>query len=122
MLRRIREVIRKYRLRRKLKKVEVKYGYDYFLKSYPEPLTEQYIAVTLVKHSIILSRVLGVNVEVNKKVLNAILSNFHRYGLPFCACKLSRDRNNICPCKDHVKELIERGRCKCGLYYISTRW
>ena len=41
------------------------------------------------------------------KIIDAIYRNDG-----FCPCKIEKNEDNICPCK----EMIEQNKCHCGLY------
>lgn len=59
--------------------------------------------------------------KVLSKLLRGQLENERKYGYRFCTCKIrtgdfEKDKNIICPCKDHRKEIKKLGRCWCGLF------
>jgi len=66
-----------------------------------------------------LSQMLGKTVKVNPEVLAAVILMKIRYGKPYCPCRAERTEDTVCPCKWHVAELKEKGRCHCGLFYIE---
>ena len=90
-----------------------KYGYYYF-KIEPKRVKE-----VIENHRRLLERILGKKVKVNEKVLEKVIDMLLRYGLPYCPCRLERNKLTICPCVYHFQELIEKGRCKCGLFEVE---
>ena len=100
-----------------LSKNKIKYGKDY----YNSTISETDIIATTYKHADMLSRILGLNVEVNPKVLKLVINSFYKYGKPYCPCRLRKTTENICPCIYHVEEILNNGRCKCGLFYVRKK-
>ena len=58
---------------------------------------------------------------VLRNIVAGLARNWVQHGLPYCPCKevtgdRDRDREIVCPCKEHHKEIEETGSCCCGLY------
>jgi len=66
----------------------------------------------------VLSRVLGVKVEVNEDILKLLTDIIAEKGKPYCPCRKPESEATICPCKWHIEELKKQGRCCCGLFYV----
>ena len=101
-----------------LSKNKIKYGKDYYNSA---STSETDIIATTYKHADMLSRILGLNVEVNPKVLKLVINSFYKYRKPYCPCRLRKTTENICPCIYHVEEILNNGRCKCGLFYVRKK-
>ena len=92
----------------------VDYGRDYMnagkYKSFED------FKKVIYKHAQELSKHLRYTIIVNEMVFRSLRFMYEKFGIPYCPCKLERVEKNICPCEDHVKDLIEKGRCHCGLF------
>lgn len=68
----------------------------------------------------------GYSLNKNKEILDLILTglskNKEKYGYPYCPCRIItgntlKDKDKICPCKYHIKEIENNGSCHCNLFY-----
>ena len=75
---------------------------------------------TVYEHARELSRILGEEILVNRKVLEAELEKWEREGAPWCVCRFQRTPKEVCPCTYHLEELRKFGRCKCGLFWTRS--
>ncbi len=71
----------------------------------------------------------GFKLNPEKNVVNGIakglLANEKRYGERYCPCRRVKgnkeeDKNKICPCQWHKKEIEKQGHCLCQLFYKNT--
>lgn len=67
-------------------------------------------------HSIYLSLRLRKRVHVNWRIAELVIKKDG-----YCPCRFGKIPENKCPCKWHLSELKERGRCKCGLFFIRKK-
>lgn len=67
----------------------------------------------------------GYKLQPDKEILNAILNglmrNYDKYGEIYCPCRMmtgdkKKDKESICPCAFHKKEIKEEGHCRCRLF------
>jgi ferredoxin-thioredoxin reductase catalytic subunit len=54
-------------------------------------------------------------------ILTRLLINGKKHGFRYCPCKIitknkEKDKEIICPCKDHEIEVEKEGKCHCGLF------
>ena len=65
----------------------------------------------------------------NRKLVNILIKglarNYRKYGAFYCPCRRvtgdpNKDRLIICPCVYHKKEIIENGKCHCGLFVSKS--
>jgi ferredoxin-thioredoxin reductase catalytic chain len=56
------------------------------------------------------------DVDIVNNIKNGLVKKFRKFGNFYCPCKLQNTPENICPCKDHVKEIEANGICHCRLY------
>ena len=55
------------------------------------------------------------------KIIRKLAEKKKQTGLPYCPCRLvtgdqKTDKNIICPCAYHIKEIQEQGHCCCRLF------
>lgn len=64
---------------------------------------------------------LNPNREELDMVIEGLAKNKIKYGKQYCPCRIlfgdNSDKNKICPCKWHEKEINEIGHCKCLLFF-----
>ncbi|MCK4730491.1 MAG: ferredoxin:thioredoxin reductase [Candidatus Aenigmarchaeota archaeon] len=67
----------------------------------------------------------GFKLNPDKKILEGLLrgllSNEKKYGKKYCPCRRvqgipEKDKEIICPCVYHKKEIKEQGHCHCFLF------
>ncbi len=56
-----------------------------------------------------------------KNIINGLTRNKVRHGYAYCPCREvtnihEEDKNNICPCRTHKKDIARHGTCECGLF------
>ncbi len=68
--------------------------------------------IKILFHAILLSLRLRRRVRVNWRVAKLVIEKDG-----YCPCRFGKIPENRCPCKYHVNELKEKGRCKCGLFF-----
>lgn len=61
------------------------------------------------------------NHNLVKNLILALINRKKQYGSYYCPCKIvsgneKADKNIICPCASHKKDVEELGRCHCGLF------
>jgi hypothetical protein len=59
---------------------------------------------------------LNPDIDIVNNIQNGLLKKYKRFGNFYCPCKLQNIPENICPCKDHLKEIEANGICHCRLY------
>jgi len=64
---------------------------------------------------------LNSNPKTVATIINGLLAKEVKYGKKYCPCRsVSGDKKEddkiICPCAYHKKELLEGGKCFCGLF------
>lgn len=69
---------------------------------------------------IILNHAKANDINVNYKSLDSICAmlqlNIDKHGFPYCPCTSEKNSDNICPCKYHMDEIVNNGRCHCNLF------
>ena len=65
-----------------------------------------------------LSKIVSARVLVDKGNLDTVILSWKKYGVPLCPCTSIARKEAICPCKGVVQDLLIRGECFCGLFYI----
>jgi ferredoxin-thioredoxin reductase catalytic subunit len=93
-------------------------GYQLVVK---KRLTKEEWIKAIHQHAKELSKKLGEEVLVNKRVLEAEIKKWEREGLPYCVCRFEKKPSTICPCTYHIDELKKYGRCKCGLFWTKRK-
>lgn len=73
------------------------------------------------EHAKQLSEIIGEEILVNRRVLEAELKKWDQEGAPWCVCRFQRTPDNVCPCTHHIEELKRFGRCKCGLFWRKSK-
>jgi len=58
---------------------------------------------------------------VVKNIIEGLMRNKIRYGYAYCPCREvksipKKNRDNICPCRTHKKDITNQGTCECGLF------
>ena len=61
----------------------------------------------------------GKNIEINDSILKRLMKTAKSGAKPYCPCSLRWGDHLVCPCIYTFKEVIEKGRCTCGLYKIE---
>lgn len=56
-----------------------------------------------------------VNEERKMPVAKGLISNYNRYGVMYCPCKIDKTPDTICPCRDMRIHMV----CKCGLFEVT---
>lgn len=56
-----------------------------------------------------------------QKIIKLLEKNRQKHGEAYCPCRMvtgmkEADKNIICPCRYHEKEIRERGMCHCRLF------
>ena len=64
---------------------------------------------------------LNPNKELVDQLLIALIKIKKKYGKAYCPCRRiknnpEQDKNNICPCIHHKKEILEQEHCHCFLF------
>lgn len=68
----------------------------------------------------------GYKLNQDKKSLDLIINGLskqkEKYGFQYCPCRIITfnkefDKNLICPCKQHIKDIENNGMCHCYLFY-----
>ncbi len=59
--------------------------------------------------------------EIVLELAEGLLKNRERYGISYCPCRVVTgirdiDRKIVCPCVYAENDIMEHGRCFCGLY------
>jgi len=54
--------------------------------------------------------------SVIERLLKAENRLIKKDGFPYCPCKIDHSKDNICPCKDAIQEIREKGVCHCKMY------
>lgn len=59
-------------------------------------------------------------IQPDEKRYNAIIlslvKNKAKYGEYYCPCRINRTPENVCPCKKMESDILESGKCHCGLF------
>ena len=55
-------------------------------------------------------------------VIRGLVRNEEKFGKRFCPCRIrsgdpEKDKNIVCPCIYHDKEIEEQGSCHCNLFF-----
>ncbi len=61
----------------------------------------------------------GENIGVNENILKKLMKTAKNGGKPYCPCSLRWGDHLVCPCIYVFKEVIDKGRCTCGLYRVE---
>ena len=82
---------------------------------------EKVIYRKLEKHADKNGVVLNPDKEVVKRVVKGLFMISKKKGEAYCPCRLTTgkpeiDKNIICPCKYHLDEIKENGKCLCNLF------
>jgi len=64
---------------------------------------------------------LNPNKKVVEQVIEGLLKNEEKFGKKYCPCRRiqgisEKDKEIICPCVFHKKEIKKQGHCHCLLY------
>ncbi len=64
---------------------------------------------------------LNPNGKIVDRIINGLLKNKQKYGAIYCPCRVvtgdkEKDKEIICPCIFHKKEIELQGRCLCQLF------
>lgn len=67
---------------------------------------------------------LNPNQKIVEGLVKALLENEKKYGARYCPCRritgnVEEDKDKICPCVWHKKEIEEMGHCHCNLFVKS---
>ena len=59
--------------------------------------------------------------KIVERVVNGLLENEKAKGKRYCPCRRlsgneEEDLKKVCPCAYHKQEIVEDGRCYCGLF------
>jgi len=57
-----------------------------------------------------------------ESVIKGLARNKQRFGARYCPCRIrsgdsEKDKNIVCPCIYHDKEIDEQGSCHCNLFF-----
>jgi ferredoxin-thioredoxin reductase catalytic chain len=63
--------------------------------------------------------------EIVNFVIQGLLKNEERFGYRYCPCRAvtgdkKQDAKIICPCAYHKEEIMNMGRCHCGLFVAKA--
>jgi|TARA_B100001971_G_C18093034_1_gene484556 ferredoxin-thioredoxin reductase catalytic subunit len=64
---------------------------------------------------------LNPNGKIVDRIINGLLKNKQKYGAIYCPCRVvtgdkEKDKEIICPCIFHKKEIELQGQCLCQLF------
>ena len=59
--------------------------------------------------------------EIVETIVSALIKRKAECGETYCPCRMINDNKKdnldiICPCKDHQKDIAQRGHCHCQLF------
>lgn len=96
------------------------FGYEY--KKLLGSIDWIHFTILLDEHRRKLEKLLGVEIAIDTNVLMRAMPRKFENGWFYCPCRFEKSWRTLCPCIWHVKEIVEKGRCRCRLFYkVSKR-
>jgi ferredoxin-thioredoxin reductase catalytic chain len=61
-----------------------------------------------------------------QNVIKGLAKNMQRFGKQYCPCRIrsgdtEKDKQIVCPCIFHEKEIEDQGSCHCNLYFQKEK-